>query len=137
MRKWIAGVIGTICLLGALAGWRTTTASAQTGTVTGRVVCLVCYARDKANTGHDHDEGFACARACVKWEGNPAALVTADGKVYQFAGGVVANNNEKIAEHLAETVTVTGTIYDRDGMSMIATDDVRRVAGAGAGEGRR
>jgi hypothetical protein len=130
MRNWIAGVIGGMCLLAAVAGWRAQTVSAQTETLTGRVVCLVCYARNKANTGHDHDEGFACARACVRWEGNPAALLTSDGKLYQFAGGVIANNNEKIAGHLAETVRVTGRIYDKDGMSMIATDDVARVADA-------
>lgn len=130
MRKCIAGVVSSMCLLASISCDRPTTASAQAGAVTGRVVCLVCYARDKANTGHDHDEGFACARACVRWEGNPAALVTSDGKVYQFAGGVVANNNEKIAQYLAETVTVTGKIYEKDGMPMIATDDVVRVAAA-------
>ena len=128
MRKWIAGIVGGMCLSISVSCGPATTASAQSGTVTGRVVCLVCYARNKANTGHDHDEGFACDRACVKWEGNPAALVTADGKVYQFAGGVVANNNEKISEYLAETVTVTGKIYEKDGMSLIATDNVARVA---------
>jgi hypothetical protein len=129
MRKWIVGVVGTVGLLASIWVWRTTTASAQTETLTGRVVCLVCYARDKKNTGHDHDEGFACARACVKWEGNPAALVTADGKVYQFAGGAVANNNEKISEYLAETVRATGRVSEREGMSVITTDDVVRVTG--------
>jgi hypothetical protein len=130
MKLWIAALVGGICVLTSVScGRTTTTRSAQaTGTVTGRVVCLVCYTRNKTNTGHDHDEGFACDRACVRWEGQPAALVTADGKVYQFAGGVVANNNEKIAAYLAETVTATGTLSEKDGMTMIATDDVVRVA---------
>lgn len=130
MRKWIVAVVGAMVLLTAAWVWRTTTLSAQTETVTGRVVCLVCYARNKANTGHDHDEGFACARACVKWEGNPAGLVTADGKLYQLAGGVVANNNEKISQHLAENVSITGNTYEKDGMAMLAADDVVRAAGA-------
>ena len=130
MRRWTAGVVGTLCLIAAVWSWRTTTMSAQTQTVEGRVICLVCYARNKANTGHDHDEGFACARACVRWEGNPAALLATDGKVYQFTGGVTANNNEKIAPYLADTVRVTGKIYEKDGMTMIASDDVVRVAGA-------
>lgn len=130
MRKWIVAVVGAMVLLTAAWVWRTTTLSAQTETVTGRVVCLVCYARNKANTGHDHDEGFACARACVKWEGNPAGLVTADGKLYQLAGGVVANNNEKISQHLAENVSITGKTYEKDGMAMLAADDVVRAAGA-------
>jgi hypothetical protein len=129
MRKWLVGVV-VVGTLASVAVWRGTTASAQTGTISGRVVCLVCYSRDKKNVGHDHDDGFACARACVRWEGNPVGLVTPDGKVYQFAGGVVSNNNEKIAEYLAENVRVTGKIYERDGMSVIATNDVSRVAAA-------
>jgi hypothetical protein len=129
MRKWIAGVaVGSCVLALAVVGWQWMPASAQES-VTGRVVCLVCYSRDKANTGHDHDDGYACARACVRWEGNPAALVTADGKVYQFVGGVIANNNQKISEYLADTVRVNGRIFERNGMSMIETDDVVRVQG--------
>ena len=130
MRKWIVAVVGAMVLLAGAWLWRTTTLSAQTQTVSGRVVCLVCYARNKANTGHDHDEGFACARACVKWEGNPAGLVTANGKLYQLAGGVVANNNEKISQHLAENVSITGKTYDKDGMAILAADDVVRATGA-------
>jgi hypothetical protein len=129
MRGWIAGLAGTLCVLVAAWVWSATTTSAQTETVEGRVVCLVCFARNKANTGHDHDQGFACARACVRWEGNPAALVTSDGKVYQFTGGLIANNNEKIAQYLADSVRVTGRIYEKDGMAMIESDDVVRAAG--------
>ena len=128
MRSWIAGAVATAFLL--IASWWAAPAGAQAETVTGRVVCLVCYTRNKANTGHDHDDGRMCGRACVRWEGNPAALVTTDGKVYQFAGGVIDNNNERIAQYLAETVTVKGKIYDKEGMPLIDTDDVVRVAGA-------
>jgi hypothetical protein len=130
MRKWIAVLLGTSLLVALALGWSLTAAFAQEATVTGRVVCLVCYARNKANTGHDHDEGYACARACVRWEGNPAALLTADGKVYQFGGGVTANNNEKISEFLAETVRVRGRVYERAGMTMIDTGDVVRIEGS-------
>ena len=96
-----------------------------TRTVTGQVVCLVCYARNNANTGVDHDSGRVCAQACVKWEGNPVGVVATDGKVYQFAGGLVANNNAKAAQHLAHKVSVTGDVYEKDGMTMIRADDLR------------
>jgi hypothetical protein len=96
-----------------------------TRTVTGHVVCLVCYARNNANTGVDHDSGRVCAQACVKWEGNPVGIVATDGKVYQFAGGLVANNNAKASEHLAHKVSVTGEVYEKDGMAMIAADDLQ------------
>ena len=127
MRRWMALAIAAVTVTAAVWGWRTTT-FAQSNTVEGRVICLVCYSRNKANTGHDHDEGFACARACVRWEGNPAALLATDGKVYQLAGGLIANNNEKVSQYLAETVRVTGRVYDRDGMTMLAADDAVRVA---------
>ena len=96
-----------------------------TRTVTGRVVCLVCYSRNKANTGADHDSGRMCAHACIKWEGNPAGIVAADGKVYQLAGGVIANNNAGVLPHIAHTVSATGEVYDKDGMTMIRTDELK------------
>ena len=96
-------------------------------TVTGHVVCLVCYSRNPANTGADHDSGRMCAHACIKWEGNPAGVVTNDGKVYQLAGGIVANNNARILPHIAHTVSVTGEIYEKDGMTMIRADDVKTI----------
>jgi hypothetical protein len=98
-----------------------------TRTVTGQVVCLVCYARNKANTGADHDSGRMCAHACIKWEGNPAGVVATDGKLYQLAGGVVANNNAKVLPHIAHTVSVTGDVYEKDGMTMIRADDLKTV----------
>lgn len=104
-----------------------TSALATTQTVTGQVVDLVCYARNNANTGLDHEDARVCAIACVKWEGNPVGIVATDGKVYQFAGGLVANNNAKIAPHLAHTVTVTGDVTEKDGMTMLAANDVMMV----------
>jgi hypothetical protein len=98
-----------------------------TRTVTGHVVCLVCYSRNKANTGADHDSGRMCAHACIKWEGNPAGVVTTDGKVYQLAGGIVANNNARVLPHIAHTVSVTGDVYEKDGMTMIRADDMKTV----------
>jgi len=97
----------------------------QARTVTGQVVCLVCYHRNKANIGADHDDGRMCAHACIKWEGNPAGIVAPDGKVYQLAGDVVANNNAKVLPHIAHRVSVTGDIYEKDGMTMIRTNEMR------------
>jgi hypothetical protein len=100
---------------------------AKTETVTGQVIDLYCYSMNKADSGMDHRAGRECASACAKYEGQPVGLLTADGKVYQFAGGLVANNNAKIAPHVTHTVTVTGEITDKDGMPMIAANDVTMV----------
>lgn len=133
MRTAVAGLMSGLFV--AVTTWGcggadgTTTAQAQAAagprTVTGQVVCLVCYARNNANTGSDHDSGRVCAEACVKWEGNPVGIVASDGKVYQFAGGLVANNNAVAAQHVAHKVTVTGEVYEKDGMTMIRADDAK------------
>ncbi len=117
-----------ICLAGAGLVGCGASAQEKTETVTGKIVDLVCYARNKANTGPDHDQGRVCALACIKWEGNPAGIVTADGKVYQLTGGVLGKNNSKIAEHIAHTVTMTGNVSQKDGMAMLSADTLTMVS---------
>ncbi|MGC4086198.1 MAG: hypothetical protein QM736_29765 [Vicinamibacterales bacterium] len=122
MRRFQVWVLASIC---AFANSAPAAAQApRTVTVTGQIIDLVCYARNNANVGMDHDDGRVCAMACVKWEGNPVGIVTTDGKVYQFTGGIVANNNTKIAPYVAKTVTVTGTVSEKDGMAMLSASDV-------------
>ena len=126
----IAGCFLTVLLTTAACGdgARTEIASQTAGgtrTITGQVVCLVCYARNQANTGADHDSGRRCAQACIKWEGNPAGIVAGDGTVYQLAGGVVANNNAKVLSSIARKATVTGEVVHENGMTMIRTDEIQ------------
>jgi hypothetical protein len=123
MRTFAAGVlIVGLCLL---AGAGFSQAQGKTETVTGQVVDLVCYARNNANTGVDHEEGRVCAIACVRWEGNPVGIVTSSGKVYQLAGGLTANSNVKVSPHLSHTVTVTGPVHEKDGMLILTADELK------------
>ena len=119
MRKSVAFLIVALCV----AAWGAP-AFAKTETVTGEVISLSCYFQNKKNVGQ---AGMICAIATVKWEGNPAGLLTADGKVYQLAGGLVANNNARIVPHLGHTVTVTGDVYEKNGMMMISADDAKMI----------
>jgi hypothetical protein len=134
MRKTESLLLGA-CLLAtawtaASCGGRTRAEAAPQGaaraqTITGQIVCLVCYARNHTNTGADHDDGRMCAQACIKWEGNPAGILAADGKVYQLSGGVVENNNARVLPYIARKVTVAGDVYDKDGMMMIRADAIQ------------
>jgi len=61
------------------------------------------------------------------------AIATSDGKGYQVAGGLAANNNAKILEFLGQTATVTGDVSDmqrHDGdfadSAKVAGNNVRR-----------
>jgi hypothetical protein len=100
---------------------------ASNQTVTGKVVDIDYYARTKDGKGKGLDQSLIAARSSVKWEGMPAGLVTADGKAYQITGGLAANNNAKISELLGQTVTITGNVYDKDGMAMISADSATVV----------
>ncbi len=122
MRKSVALLIVAVAL--SVAAWAAP-AFAKTETVTGEVISLSCYFQNKKNVGQ---AGMICAIATVKWEGNPAGLLTADGKVYQLAGGLVANNNARIVPHLGHTVTVTGDVYEKNGMMMISADDAKMIS---------
>ena len=78
-----------VLVVGLCVGASIVPAFAKTETLTGEVISLSCYLQNKANVGR---AGMVCAIATVKNEGNPAGLLTADGKVYQITGGLVANN---------------------------------------------
>lgn len=119
MRRCVAVLIVGLCV-GAWAA----PAFAKTETVTGEVISLSCYFQNKANVGQ---AGMICAIATVKWESNPAGLLTEGGKVYQLAGSLVARNNAKVVPLLGHTVTVTGDVYEKDGMTMIAADEAKMV----------
>lgn len=120
MRKVIAVLIAMLCL-GALAE----RAFAKTETVTGEVISLSCYFQNKANVGQ---AGMICALATVKYEGNPVGLLTADGKVYQLAGGLIANNNAKMVPYLGHTVTITGEVSEARGhVLMLAAADAKLI----------
>ena len=68
---------------------------------------MACYNADKSNTGVDHKmpkgDTKDCAIGCAK-AGQPLALLTNDGKVYEISGGLAADKNAKLIAHLSHTV---------------------------------
>jgi hypothetical protein len=113
MHRISAGLTGAafIALLAAPA-------FAGTETVRGELVDQACYLKDKKNAGAAHKE---CADTCAK-KGQPVAVVTADGKVYQVTGGLAAGNNAKLVPHMTHTVEITGDVTEKDGRMTIAAD---------------
>ena len=117
MRKFVAVILAGLCL-GAWAA----PVFAKPETVTGDVVSLSCYFNDKKNIGK---AGLLCALATVKYEGNPVGIVAPDGKVYQLAGGLVANRNAKAVPLLGHKATVTGEVTEKAGIMVITADDAK------------
>lgn len=126
MRKCFASVIAAafVVAMGTLA-------FAKTETITGKVVDENCYMKDKANNaGIDHKmpaDTKDCAIACAK-KGQPLALLTSDGKVYELAGALAENNNAKLIPHITHTVEITGDTMEMSGKMMIHAADLKMVS---------
>ena len=106
-------------------------AFAATQTITGKVVDMTCYTKDKVNNaGMDHKmpaDTKDCALACAK-KGSPLALLTSDGKVYEITGGLAENNNAKLIPHITHTVSITGDTMEMNGKMMIHASDLKMVS---------
>ena len=100
-------------------------------TVKGQIVDMACYNADKSNTGVDHKmpkgDTKDCALGCAK-AGQPMALLTSDGKVYQIGGGLAADKNAKLIPHISHTVEITGDTMDHGGKMMIMADSLKMVS---------
>jgi hypothetical protein len=126
MRKMFAGIMvaAFVIALGAPA-------FAKTETVKGQIIDETCYTMDKSNTGVDHKmpkgDTKDCAIGCAK-AGRPMAILTADGKVYEIAGGLAADKNAKIVPHVGHTVEVTGDVMDHGDKMMITADTLKMVS---------
>ena len=126
MRRTFAGVA-----IAAFVVALSAPAFAATETVKGQVVDMGCYKADKSNTGVDHKmpkgDTKDCAIACAK-AGQPLALLTSDGKVYQIAGGLAAEKNAKLIAHVSHTVEITGDVMDHGGTMMITADSLKMLS---------
>jgi hypothetical protein len=111
-------------LINFMSGTHAQAGTPSTQTITGRVVALAYYGQNKARRGGGLDQSRVDMRASVRWEGNPAGIVTPSGEAYQIIGGLTANSNAKIAEYLGQTVSITGEVSMKYGMQVISADNV-------------
>lgn len=121
-----ASVVAAVCVFALSAR-----PAAKVETIKGVLVDQSCYKADKSNTGETHKMKNGpmdnCATACAKM-GQPVALVTSDGKMYQVIGDVAANKNEKLVAHMTHTVELTGDVTsDKDGSMKIAASSVKMI----------
>src|SRR5262245_61752777 len=116
MRKFAAAIVASVFVFAYGASMR------AAETVTGKVVDMNCYLKDKTNNAAlDHKmpkDTKDCAIACAK-EGQPLALLTSDGKVYEIAGGLADNKNAKLIPHVGHTVEISGDTMSMAGKMMI------------------
>ncbi len=88
--------------------------------LSGEVLDLSCFMASGAK-GEGHKQ---CAASCIN-NGMPIGLLAADGKVYLL---VEDHKNkdpyQKLKEHAAEQVAVTGKYFERNGMPAIVIGKV-------------
>ena len=95
-------------------------------TVTGEVVDLSCYLTHGAK-GESHAK---CATACIN-KGLPMGILTKDGKLFVFLEDHAnADAYQQLKKFAAKTVTVTGIIATRNGISGIAVQKVETTSTA-------
>lgn len=94
--------------------------AAETKTVTGEVVDLMCYL-DHGAKGQKHAE---CAETCIK-SGGPVGLLTADNQLYLIIGEHKPMNDQ-LAPLAAKTITVKGKVVERNGMKMIENAEIQK-----------
>jgi hypothetical protein len=105
-------------------------ASAVAAEVTGVLVDLDCYTKDKANTTNAHKGmGETCAQSCAK-NGGTVALVTEKGDVYELMamGALAGEKNAKLVPHMSHTVTLTGDVVDAKGKKTIHATALKMIS---------
>jgi hypothetical protein len=111
--------VGAMLALRALSMAAEEKTTAQTQTIKGEVVDLMCYL-DHGAKGEKHK---GCAKKCIEG-GGPVGLLTADDQLYLVIGEHKPINTE-LAAKAAETVTLKGKVVERNGMKMIENAELQ------------
>ena len=110
-----------LCAAGTMLlglGAATTAIAADTETVKGEVVDMMCYL-DHGAKGDSHAE---CAKTCIE-SGGPVGILTADNKLYLVIGDHKPMN-DKLAPLAAKTVSIKGKVVERNGVKMIENAEI-------------
>jgi hypothetical protein len=113
-----------LCGVGALSLLMAAPLAAEATKITGEVIDVQCYTKDKTSRGADHED---CALSCAK-KGGKMGVLTEDGTVYVLTGTYAAENNKKLLPYVAKTVTVNGDVTETDGQKTIAATKIETAA---------
>ena len=110
--KTSALAIGLGAILGLPIVNRAADSDAQTKTVKGEIVDLMCYL-DHGAKGEKHK---GCAGKCIK-SGGPVGLLS--GEDLYLVIGDHKPINDQLADKAAQEVTLKGKVVEKNGMKMI------------------
>jgi len=90
-------------------------------TVTGEILDMKCY----MTSGERGDGHKDCAAMCLKG-GAPMGILADDGKVYLLIEGKNGSAAfEEAKKHAGETITVTGTLSEKNGVQALIITEVK------------
>jgi hypothetical protein len=93
----------------------------ETKTVTGEILDMKCYMTSGAH-GENHKD---CAAMCIKG-GAPMGILVDDSKVYLLIEGKNDSGAfEEAKKHAGETVTITGTLSEKNGVQALIVTEVK------------
>ena len=116
--QWVRAFTVAAVLLGLGTGIQS--ARAETKTVKGEVVDMMCYL-DHGAKGEKH---AGCAKTCIE-SGGPVGLLTADDQLYLVVGEH-KTLNDKLAPLASKTVTIKGKVVERNGVKMIENAEIEQ-----------
>ncbi len=117
--KKIAKISFSVLLFVTLASF--TYKKVDTKTVIGEILDMKCYMTSGAH-GEGHKD---CAAMCLKG-GAPMGILADDGKVYLLIEGKNDSGAfEEAKKHAGETVTVTGTLSEKNGVQALIVTEVK------------
>jgi hypothetical protein len=93
--------------------------SPKATTIQGEVIDMACY-MTKGQHGADHAD---CAQMCIN-NGLPVGILDKSGHVYLCMTSTQKPANSLLVQYAAKQVKVTGTVYKKGGMDMLAVDKV-------------
>ncbi len=102
----------------AVFGFSMPTAAQETKTVTGELIELNCYLKNKDVTT---DSYKGCAEISAR-RGSTLGILSGE-TVYIVKGDLTKNNNEKLLPSLTKIISATGDVRDVNGKMMISVTD--------------
>jgi hypothetical protein len=104
-----------------------TSAQAQTTTVRGELITVMCFiGNGDEGRGDDH---AACALKCAS-EGYPLAILTESGELYKVTGRLTADKNAALRDLIAEDVVAEGTVGEEGNGKTLEAQSVKRADGS-------
>ena len=97
--------------------------SDKSTTIQGEVIDMACY-MTKGERGASHAE---CAQMCIN-NGLPVGILDKAGHVYLCMTSNHKPANSLLVQYAAKQVKVTGTVYKKGGMDLLAVDKVEPLS---------